>query len=191
MLIIFLIKIFNMNYKDVLLTNENLVKAVTNIFDNVNGNYILPSIKIAQDLDLEDVIGTVLKEELQKQVYSNTYKNRYKMLLDDYIQPFLTYSAIVRLIPTVSYKITNAGVVKTDDEKMTSLSPSDVDKVKAEYQKIADAYRSKLGRFLMANYNDYPELKEYRDVSDIRANVYSYASSSICLGGNRGKKISY
>ena len=70
-----------MNYKDVLLTNENLVKAVTNIFDNVNGNYILPSIKIAQDLDLEDVIGTVLKEELQKQVYSNTYKNRYKMLL--------------------------------------------------------------------------------------------------------------
>lgn len=180
-----------MNYKDVLLTNENLVKAVTNIFDNVNGNYILPSIKIAQDLDLEDVIGTVLKEELQKQVYSNTYKNRYKMLLDDYIQPFLTYSAIVRLIPTVSCKITNAGVVKTDDEKMTSLSPSDVDKVKAEYQKIADAYRSKLGRFLMANYNDYPELKEYRDVSDIRANVYSYASSSICLGGNRGKKISY
>lgn len=180
-----------MNYKDVLLTNENLVKAVTNIFDNVNGNYILPSIKIAQDLDLEDVIGTVLKEELQKQVFSNNYKNKYKMLLDDYIQPFLTYSAIVRLIPTVSYKITNAGVVKTDDEKMTSLSPNDVDKVKAEYQKIADSYRSKLGRYLMANYNDYPELKEYRDVSDIRANIYSYASSTISLGGARGKKISY
>lgn len=176
-------------YKNVLLTNENLIKSATNIFDNINGNYLLPSIKIAQDLDLEDVIGTVLKEELQKQVYENKFKENYKILLDVYIQPFLTYSAIVRLIPTVSYKITNAGVVKTDDEKMTSLSPNDIDKVKAEYQKIADSYRSKLGRFLMANYNVYPELKEYRDVSDIRANIYSYATSSIALGGPRGKWV--
>lgn len=176
-------------YKNVLLTNENLIKSVTNIFDNVNGNYLLPSIKISQDLDLEDVIGTCLLETLQKMVYENTFKDSYKVLLDEYIQPFLTYSSIVRLIPTVAYKITNAGIVKTDDEKMSSLSPNDVDKVTAQYQKIADAYRSKLGRFLIANKNDYPELSQYRDVADIKPNIHSYATTNIVLGGARGKWV--
>lgn len=174
-------------YKNVLLTNENIIKSVTNIFDNMAGTYLLPSIKTAQDLDLEDVIGTVLMEELQKQVYENTFKENYKILLDDFVQPFLTYASIVRLIPVVAYKITNAGVVKTDDEKMTSLSPNEIDKVRAEYQRIADSYKSKLGRYLMANCNLYPELRQCRDVSDIRANIYDYATCGIYLGGKRGK----
>lgn len=174
-------------YKNVLLTNENLIKSTTNIFDNISGNFLLPSIKICQDIDLEDVIGTVLMEELQKQVYENTFKENYKILLDDFVQPFLTYASIVRLIPVVAYKITNAGVVKTDDEKMTSLSPNEIDKVRAEYQRIADSYKSKLGRYLMANCNLYPELRQCRDVSDIRANIYDYATCGIYLGGKRGK----
>lgn len=174
-------------YKNVLLTNENLIKSVTNIFDNMSGTYLLPSIKTAQDLDLEDVLGTVLMEELQREVYENEFKEDYKILLDEYVQPFLTYASIVRLIPIVAYKITNAGIVKTDDEKMTGLAPNEVDKVRTEYQRIADSYKSKLGRYLMANSNLYPELRQFRDVSDIRANIYDYATCGIYLGGKRGK----
>lgn len=174
-------------YKNVLLTNENIIKSVTNIFDNMSGTYLLPSIKTAQDIDLEDVLGTVLMEELQKEVYENEFKEDYKFLLDEYVQPFLTYASIVRLIPIVAYKITNAGIVKTDDEKMTGLAPNEVDKVRTEYQRIADSYKSKLGRYLMANSNLYPELRQCRDMSDIRANIYDYATCGIYLGGKRGK----
>lgn len=178
-----------MTYRDVLLTNENIIKSTTNIFENISGNYLLPSIKLAQDLDLEYVIGTRLKQELQKMVFNNSFKNIYKTLLDDFVQPYLTYSTIVRLIPTVAYKIGNAGVLKTDDEKMTSMSPSEVDKVRTEYIRVADTYKNRLQRFLLENKNEFPELQGNNTVDAIQQNLYSSATNGLALGGPRGKKI--
>lgn len=176
-------------YRNVLLTNENIIKTTSNIFEGISGNFLLPSVKLAQDIDLEGCIGTELKNELQKQVYENNFKNIYKSLLDNYVQPFLTYSAIVRLIPMVSYKIANAGVLSTSDEKMNSVSSTEVDKVRSEYQHIADVYKNRLQRFLIEHSNEFPELDKNSTIDKIRQNLYSSASSGVVLGGARGKKI--
>lgn len=178
-----------MNYRDVLLTNENIIKSTTNMFENISGNYLLPSIVQAQDIDLEEIIGTELKNELQRQVFNNNFKNLYKTLLDDYIQPFLTYSSIVRLIPIVSYKIGNAGVMTTADEKMNPLQSNQIDKIKAEYQNIADVYKNRLQRFLLKNFNEIPELGASTTVDKIKHNLYSSATCGVVLGGQRGRKI--
>lgn len=175
--------------KNILLTNENIIKSVTNIFDNINGNYLLPSIKLSQDIDLENVIGTELLRKLQSDVANNRFEDKYKTLLDDYVVPFLNYSTIVRLIPTVAFKITNAGIVKTDDEKMTSVSAVEVDKLEAEYRHIADVYKNRLQRYLLANHNEFPELSASLTVDKIRQNLYSSASSGLVLGGARGRYI--
>lgn len=175
--------------KNVLLTNENIIKSTTNIFENISGNYLLPSIKLSQDIDLEEVIGTELLRKLQSDVYNNRFEEKYKILLDDYVVPFLNYSTIVRLIPTVAVKITNAGIVKTDDEKMTNVSSVEVDKVEAEYRHIADVYKNRLQRFLIANHSDYPELNMNNTIDKIKQNLYSSASCGVSLGGVRGKRI--
>lgn len=180
------------DFKDVLLINENVIKSVSNISENVSGNYILPAIKLAQDIDLEETIGTQLKESLQRKVFDNTIgaETVYKTLLDDYIQQFLTYTTIVHLIPTVAFKITNSGVLVTDDEKMTNVSSTEVDKVKHHYRHLADVYRNRLQRFLVENYSDYPELTSHKSCQDIKANLYSSASCGLNLGGARGKRWS-
>lgn len=175
--------------KNVLLTNENIIKSTTNIFENISGNYLLPSIKLSQDIDLEEVIGTELLRKLQSDVYNNRFEEKYKILLDDYVVPFLNYSTIVRLIPTVAVKITNAGIVKTDDEKMTNVSSVEVDKVEAEYRHIADVYKNRLQRYLIANHSDYPELNMNNTIDKIKQNLYSSASCGVSLGGVRGKRI--
>lgn len=175
--------------KNVLLTNDSLIKSTTNIFDNVNGNYLLPSIKLSQDIDLEEVIGTELLRKLQSDVSDNRFEEKYKTLLDEYVVPYLNYATIVRLIPTVAFKITNAGVTKTDDEKMTNLTVNEIDKVEAEYRHIADVYKNRLQRYLIANHSDYPELNKNNTVDKIRQNLYSSASCGIVLGGCRGRCI--
>lgn len=179
------------DYKDVLLINENVIKSITNISENVNGGYILPAIKLAQDIDLEETIGTQLKEALQKKVFDNTITSDlvYKALLDDYIQSYLTYATIVHLIPNIAFKIANAGVLTTNDEKMNNVSPTEVDKVKWHYKHLADVYKNRLQRFLVKNYSSYPELQSYRSVQDIKANLISAASCNIQLGGKRGKVL--
>lgn len=178
---------------EVLLISEDTIKSVTNMSDNMQGDYLLPAIQLAQDIDLEETIGTPLLEKIQELVLNNTIINAdnsaYKTLLDKYIQPFLCYATIAHITVPVAFKIANAGILRTEDEKMYNVSATEVDRVKSHYQHIADTYKYRLQRYLIANYNKYPELLKYKSIADLRANLYSAASCGIVLGGARGKTI--
>ena len=182
-----------MNTNDVLLISESYIKSVTNISDNIAGDYLLPSIKLAQDIDLESTIGTQLLEKIQELIYNNDISNQensyYKLLLDNYVQPYLAYATIKHLTPTVAYKLANQGVIRTDDEKSYNITSNEVDKVIDYYNHIANTYKKRLQLFLIANYNEFPELLNWKSTADIRANLYSAAGCNVNLGGPRGKSI--
>lgn len=182
-----------MTNNDVLLISESYIKSVTNISDNIAGDYLLPSIKLAQDIDLEYTIGSQLLEKIQELIYNNDISNQenemYKLLLDKYIQPYLAYATIQHLAPTVSYKLVNQGVVRTDDEKSYNITSNEVDKVIDFYSHISNTFKKRLQLFLIANYNNFPELLNWKSIADIRANLYSAAGCNVNLGGPRGKSI--
>lgn len=182
-----------MNYNDVLLISEDFIKSTTNISDNLSNDYLLPSIKLAQDIELESTIGTRLLEKIQELIYNNDISNEnnsmYKLLLDKYIQPYLAYATIQHLAPTVSYKLANQGVLRTDDEKSYNVTSNEVDKVADYYNHLSNTYKKRLQLFLIANYNNFPELLNWKSIADIRANLYSAAGCNVNLGGPRGKSI--
>ena len=182
-----------MNTNDVLLISEDYIKSVTNVSYNIAGDYLLPSIKLAQDIDLESTIGTQLLEKIQELIYNNDISNQensmYKLLLDNYIQPYLAYATIKHLTPTVAYKLANQGVVRTDDEKSYNITSNEVDKTADYYSHIANTYKKRLQLFLIANYNEFPELLNWKSIADIRANLYSAAGCNVNLGGPRGRSI--
>ena len=182
----------NISKYDVLLISDTYIKSATNISDNIAGEYLLPSIKLAQDIELAETIGTRLLETLQEIVFDNLidkegYSN-YKYLLDRHIQPYLCYATKSHLIPNVRHKIANAGVLTTDDEKMYNVSSNETDKVVAHFIHFADVYKNRLQRYLIANYNMYPELSECKTCADLKANLYSSAGCNLNLGGARGKR---
>ena len=182
-----------MTNNDVLLISESYIKSVTNVSDNIAGDYLLPAIKLAQDVDLESTIGTQLLEKIQEIIYNNDISNQensmYKLLLDKYIQPYLAYATIKHITPTVAYKLANQGVIRTDDEKSYNITSNEVDKVSYYYSHIANTYKKRLQLFLIANYNEFPELLKWKSIADIRANLYSSAGCNVNLGGPRGKSI--
>lgn len=182
-----------MNTNDVLLISEDYIKSTTNISDNLANDYLLPSIKLAQDIDLESTIGSQLLEKIQELIYNNDISNQeysnYKLLLDKYIQPYLAYTTIQHLAPTIAYKLVNQGIVRTDDEKSYNITSNEVDKVSDYYSHIANTFKKRLQLFLIANYNEFPEIVKWKSISDIRANLYSAAGCNVNLGGPRGKSI--
>ena len=182
-----------MNTNDVLLISESYIKSVTNISDNIAGDYLLPSIKLAQDINLESTIGTRLLQKLQKLVFDNDISNEnnsnYKLLLDKYIQPYLAYATIQHIVPTVAYKIYNQGVLRTDDEKSYNVTSNEVDKVMDYYSHISNTYKKRLQLFLISNYNEFPELLNWKSLADIKSNLYSAAGCNLSLGGPRCKSI--
>ena len=177
------------DYRDVLLCSEDIIKTYTNISDNTAGKYIQPSIYMAQHQDLEECLGTKLVRKIQELIGTNQI-NRvenepYKTLLDDYITDYLAYATIVRLIPIVSFKIGNMGVVRTEDEKVISMPYNEVFNLKDYYKQQADYLQYRLQRYLIANYNLFNELKTHKTVDELQSNLYSAANVPIWLGGSR------
>ena len=177
-----------MRYKDILLTSEEDIKTYTSLNDNTAGEYIQPAMYMAQKSDLEACIGTKLVRKLQELVGTNQIEElefeNYKELLDDYVADFLAYATIVRLIPVVSFKIGNAGVVRTD----VNMAYGEVFNLKEYYQNQADYLMYRMQKYLIANYNKFPELTGHRTIDELRANLYSAASVPIFLGGKRNPK---
>ena len=175
----------------VLLLDEELMKSTLSVDNNLASGYIRPAIILAQDIYLEETIGTALMLKLKSVVFDKMKNGKdipqpYKALLDK-VQKMLMHYATAYIIDNVSGKISNAGVLRTEDEKMTSLSASELAERKANAIHYGDVYRGRLQRFLIANYNDYPELKEHHSIAELRAQLYSSASCGLWLGGVRGK----
>ena len=98
----------------VLLISEVKLKAFTNINKNVDMDVLKAEIQIAQDIDLQTILGTLFYDHLLNQVSStgNTFNNDEKKLVDDYIQPFLIQQAYFQAMPNLQFRTMNVGVVE-------------------------------------------------------------------------------
>lgn len=174
---------------EVLLSSEAFVKSVSNISDNVAGGYILPSLREAQEIRLKGILGSKLLARLKKEVLDGTigyWENEAYAELLDRCQYFLAYSTIALIVDKVTYKVTNFGVVKSQDENLSVATAAEVSNTKEYYQSKADFHAYELQGFLLDNKADYPELNETQ-CRQIHSNLYSAASCGIWLGGARGK----
>ena len=174
---------------EIFLTSEVFVKSVSNISDNVAGKYILPSIREAQEIKLKSILGPCLLSALKLMVGNGTINaagnEKYKELVDE-CQYFLAYSAIVELIPKVSYKVGNFGLSKSTDENLQVATPDEIDNQAFYYQSKADFYALELQQWLLDNHSSFPELDECQ-CGKIRSNLYSAATCGLWLGGPRGR----
>ena len=173
--------------QEVLLTSERFVKSVTSISENVAGQYLMPSIREAQDTGLAGILGERLMQALKDKVRGGNLDGYYRTLLDK-AQYYLAYTAVVRICGKVAYKIGNMGVVKTSDERVENASPADLSRVMYYWQGMADKYCYELQTWILDNREHFPELDEgcCRKIKD---RLTSAATCGIWLGGPRGRKL--
>ena len=79
----------------VLLISETKLKSYTNINKNVDMDVLKAEIQIAQDIDLQTVLGTKFYKSLMAKVHSdgtNTFTPDELILVNEYIQPYLVVS---------------------------------------------------------------------------------------------------
>lgn len=172
---------------DALLTSADFVRAHTSISDNVDGKYILPAIRKAQETNLKQIIGSCLLNTLKEAVESGGGDERYAELLER-CQYYLAALAAMEVIPKVSYKIGNFGLVRSTDENLQSATATEIAQEMQRYRDEADTLARDLQTWLLENKDAFPELTEC-DCARIHANLYSSASCGINLGGARGKRI--
>jgi len=175
--------------KNVLLTSPDFVRLNSNISDNVNSKVLVTAIREVQEDELQEILGQLLFEKLQDLVENNTIDNQenaaYKNLLDK-AQMFITYRVIAEIIVMLNMKIDNAGLIQTRDENMDYMGLDDTMTMKNYYDTKASHYAYLLQNYLMEHLNEIPELTECQ-AWKIRSTLYSAASPSVFLGGERGR----
>lgn len=174
---------------NILLISEDYVKSNSNIDDNLWGKMLIPAIREAQEMGLQAIIGGNLYQAILDKVADGSIQNEdnfdYKYILDKHIQPYLLYKVMVNVIPVIGTKLSNMGVMTTDDEKATNVAKSERDNLMTYYQYRADFYAQRLQEYLCHNSMIYPELNDC-DCEKMKANLKSSASCPIWLGGARG-----
>lgn len=178
---------------EIFLISPNFVRTQTNMSSNMQDKFLLSAIREAQDIDLQQIIGTKLYNRLLELVANDTIgdieNHNYKELVDK-SRYFLAYSVISRVIVIASVKVDNVGANQTSDEHVDPISVNDVFKLEDYYNNKADHYKNMLQKFLIKNHSNYPELCSY-DIDEIKSNLYSAASCNVWLGGRRGKQTKY
>ena len=145
----------------ILLISEDSLKKQSSLGSNLDGVYLYPSICLAQDLDLTNIIGPALVNKLCKMVESNTLTDTYKALLDVYIAPYLVWAVSANIVPLINYKLQNAGVSVNNDTQRSTLDTNSSKALQRQLQNYADAYATKMKHYLVHNTDKFPEYRQY------------------------------
>lgn len=187
-------------YRKSLLINVAELKTNTVISGNIDDKFLLSAIMTCQEVHLEDLIGTALYHKIQQLVYNTVKKQAdninapeneiYLTLLDEFIKPFLKAKCTVELLYNVSYKMKNAGVVKTSD---TNVSNADIEEIKyleRQYSVYVNSYSERISKFLKEHFDELPELSIDKPLYYNDANINKeYASDcGLWLGGTSKNK---
>lgn len=145
----------------ILLISEDTLKKQSSLGTNLDGVYLYPSICLAQDLDLTNIIGPALVNKLCELVDTDAVVEPYKTLLDQYVTPYLVWSVSVNLIPLINYKLQNAGTSVNNDTQRSTLDLNYSKTLQRQYENYADAYATKMKHYLMHNTDKFPEYNKF------------------------------
>ena len=93
------------------ISRTDLVK--NSIIDgNTDSDRFIQFIRIAQEIDIQNYLGTDLYNKISAYIIAGTLTGDYLNLVNDYVQPMLIWWAQVNYLPYAAYQIKNGGVFK-------------------------------------------------------------------------------
>ena len=144
----------------VLFISEETIKNSTTINGNVDVEMLLPYIKVAQDIHVQQVLGTDLYDKLQVDIEGTggaSLTGNYKILVDTYIQDALVHWGFYECLPFLSYKIMNKDIVRKISETSSSASLEDIKYIRNIVLNTAQFYTQRLIDYICNNSANFPE----------------------------------
>ena len=139
-----------------LITDADLVKfTATN--GNVDTDKFVQFIKIAQDIHIQNYLGTKLLEKIEADIIAGTLAGNYLSLVTTYIKPMLIHWALVEYLPFAAYTIANKGVYKHSSENSQNADKNEIDFLIEKERSIAQHYTERFINYMCFNNNLFPE----------------------------------
>jgi hypothetical protein len=107
---------------------------------NVDTDLFINFIKIAQQMHIQNYLGTQLYNSITDKIKNNLLTGDYLDLVIDYIQPMLIHYAMVDYLPFANYQIRNGGVFKHRTDNSESTTKEELDLLVQKHRGFGDFY---------------------------------------------------
>jgi hypothetical protein len=147
--------------KEVLLISETKLKAFTTINQNVDMALLVSCIFMAQELGLQTLIGTLGYEYYQNlvrnvQLSGATMSQPDRIMLEDYIAPYLIHRAYFEAMPEIFARKMNKAITIGNTEQGTSIDLKGMAYLREIESGRYQFYAQRLQDRVMAFSGDYP-----------------------------------
>ena len=166
--------------QEILLINEDVLKKYTPLTDAVDPNLIRPCIYVAQDMYLQNFLGTNLTNKLKDDVANGTLSGNYEILLNEYVLKLLIWWTMVELYPSLLYKHDNGNLVSRQSEDTTPVTKGEMESLKEKARENARFYTKRMVDYLRFNTNLFPEYTNNTD-NNIFPDMNPYGKSNFLI----------
>jgi hypothetical protein len=142
---------------EALLITRNDVVKFTAMNGNVDTDNFIQYVKIAQDIHIQNYLGTDLLEKIKADIVATTLSGDYLTLVETYIKPMLIHWAMVEYLPFAAYTIANKGIYKHNSENSTNVEKNEVDFLIEKERSIAQHYTERFIDYMAFNQDLFPE----------------------------------
>ena len=118
---------------------------------NIDNDKLLPFLNQAQDIHIQNYLGTDLYNKIQAEIVAGTLADPYLTLLNDYIKPMLLHWSMVEYLPYAGVNIANGGIYTKNPENSTALSKEHVDSLVERSRTTAQFYTNRFIDWMQNN----------------------------------------
>ena len=137
-------------------SREDIVK-YTALSGNIDTDKFIQWVKVAQDIHIQNYLGTKLFDKINDGIVDNNLINPYLNLLNIYIKPMVIHWSMVEFMPFSAYTFGNKGVYKHNSENSENVDKSEIDFLIEKERSIAEHYTRRFIDFMSFNQAQFPE----------------------------------
>jgi hypothetical protein len=137
-------------------SRDEIVK-FTALNGNIDTDSFIQFVKIAQDIHIQNYLGTKLFNKINDDIVAGTLAGNYLTLTNVYVKPMLIHWSLVEYLPFAAYTIANKGVYKHNSENSDTVSKEEVDFLVEKERSIAENYTRRFIDYMSFNNSLFPE----------------------------------
>ena len=140
----------------VLLVSEQRMKNWTSLDSNIRIDVLTPSILLAQDSQIQNLLGTPFYKRLKQGVFANDLTVNESAFLKDFVGPCLIQYSLYYLLPSLKYKMVEKGILNGTSEETQPTTLEEMKYLREQAIDMAEFYSKRLLEYLCDNPGMFP-----------------------------------
>ena len=124
---------------------------------NVDTDKFIQFIKIAQEIHVQQYLGSKLYDRISTDIIAGTLTGDYQTLVESYVQPMLIHWAMTEYLPFAAFTASNGGVYKKQVENGETVGREDLSFLIEKERNLAEYYTRRFIDHMSFNQNLFPE----------------------------------